>query len=170
MIDLTTSVEIARPVPEVFVFVADQTNAPRWQTGLHEVRRLTEGPIGDGTEHEFVRTFAGRRVASRNRFVAFELAGTWSSRFRPGGSPAQRHIGPRLASPRARCSPAGWSCASEARCRCWSPFSRDSWRRSHDATSSGSRVFWSTATLRHEPKHRPGHAWCHPRRGPDLPR
>ena len=72
MIDVTTRVEIARPVPEVFEFVADQTNAPQWQKGLHEVRRLTDGPMGVGTEHEFVRTFAGRRLASRNRFVAFE--------------------------------------------------------------------------------------------------
>ncbi len=72
MIDLETTVEIARPVEEVFAFVADQTNAPRWQDGLHEVRRLTDGPLGVGTEHEFVRTFAGRRFASRNRFVAFQ--------------------------------------------------------------------------------------------------
>ena len=72
MIDVETRVEIARPAQEVFAFVADQTNAPRWQTDLHEVRRLTEGPIGVGSEHEFVRTFAGRRFTSRNRFVAFE--------------------------------------------------------------------------------------------------
>ncbi len=72
MIELETSVEIARPAREVFAFVADQTNAPRWQTDLHEVRRLTDGPLGVGTEHEFVRTFAGRRLASRNRYVAFE--------------------------------------------------------------------------------------------------
>ena len=72
LIDLETRVEIARPVQEVFAFVADQTNAPRWQTDLHEVRRLTGGPIGVGSEHEFVRTFAGRRFTSRNRFVAFE--------------------------------------------------------------------------------------------------
>ncbi len=72
MIDLTTTVEISRPVAEVFAFVADQTNAPRWQNGLSEVRRLTEGPIGVGTEHEFIRTFAGRKLATRNRFVAFE--------------------------------------------------------------------------------------------------
>lgn len=64
--------EIDRPVEEVFAFVADQTNAPRWQTGLDEVRRLTDGPIGVGSEHEFVRVFAGRRVASRNRFVEYE--------------------------------------------------------------------------------------------------
>lgn len=72
MIDLETRVEIARPAREVFAFVADQTNAPQWQTDLLEVRRLTNGPVGVGSEHEFVRTFAGRRFASRNRFVAFE--------------------------------------------------------------------------------------------------
>lgn len=72
MIDLETTVEIARPPAEVFAFVADQTNGPRWQAGLAEVRRLTGGPLGVGTEHEFVRRFAGREVATRNRFVTFE--------------------------------------------------------------------------------------------------
>ena len=70
VIDLETTVEISRPVAEVFAFVADQTNAPRWQNGLAEVRRLTEGPLGVGTEHEFIRRFAGRKMATRNRFVA----------------------------------------------------------------------------------------------------
>ena len=42
--------EISQPVAEVFAFVADQTNAPQWQNGLHEVRRLTEGPIGVGSQ------------------------------------------------------------------------------------------------------------------------
>lgn len=70
--DLETTVEIARPVADVFAFVADQTNAPRWQGGLHAVRRLTDGPLGVGTEHEFVRRFAGRELATRNRFTSFE--------------------------------------------------------------------------------------------------
>ncbi len=72
MISLETSMEISRPVTDVFTFVADQTNAPKWQSGLHEVRRLTKGPLGIGTEHEFIRRFAGRKVATRNRFVSFE--------------------------------------------------------------------------------------------------
>jgi uncharacterized protein YndB with AHSA1/START domain len=74
VIDLKTTVEISRPVAEVFAFVADHTNAPRWQNGLSEVRRLTDGPLGVGTEHEFIRRFAGRKVATRNRFVAYEEA------------------------------------------------------------------------------------------------
>ena len=72
MIDVTHTAEIARPPDEVFAFVADQTNAPRWQAGLHEVRRLTPGPIRVGSEHQFARRFAGREIVSRNRFVKFQ--------------------------------------------------------------------------------------------------
>jgi uncharacterized membrane protein len=72
MIDVKSSIEIARPPAEVFAFVSDHTNAPEWQADLHEVRRLTDGPIGVGSEHEFVRRFAGREISSRNRFVSFE--------------------------------------------------------------------------------------------------
>lgn len=72
MINVETSVKIARQPQDVFAFVADQTNAPRWQADLAEVRRLTDGPLDVGSEHEFVRRFAGREVASRNRFVEFQ--------------------------------------------------------------------------------------------------
>ncbi len=67
-----TCLEIARPASEVFAFVADQTNAPQWQRGLHEVRRTTTDPIGVGTEHVFVRRFAGMKIESRNRFTRYE--------------------------------------------------------------------------------------------------
>ena len=72
MITVESTVDIDRPSTEVFGFVADQTNAPEWQHGLHEVRRLTDGPIGVGTEHVFVRRFAGRQIESRNRFTRYE--------------------------------------------------------------------------------------------------
>ena len=71
-LDLQTRIEIDRPAGVVFDFVADQTNAPRWQHGLHEVRRITPGPLGVGTEHVFVRRFAGMKMESRNLFTAFE--------------------------------------------------------------------------------------------------
>ena len=72
MISIETRIQIESPAAEVFAFVADQTNAPQWQDGLAEVRRVTDGPIGVGTEHVFVRQFAGRRIESRNRFTRFE--------------------------------------------------------------------------------------------------
>jgi hypothetical protein len=72
MIDVVTHLEVDRSAADVFAFVSDQLNAPRWQRGLHEVRRITDGPIGVGSEHVFVRRFAGRHIESRNRFVEFE--------------------------------------------------------------------------------------------------
>ncbi len=46
MIDVEDSIVIDCPIGEVFDFVADQTNAPRWQNGLEQVRRITDGPPG----------------------------------------------------------------------------------------------------------------------------
>jgi len=71
-LDMQTRIEIDRPAGEVFDFVADQTNAPRWQQGLHEVRRITPVPLGVGTEHVFVRRFARMNIESRNRYTAYE--------------------------------------------------------------------------------------------------
>ena len=71
MFVVETVVEIDRPVPEVFDFVADMTNAPLWQAGLYLVQRTPSGPVRVGSEHVFERRFAGRTLKSRNRITAF---------------------------------------------------------------------------------------------------
>lgn len=72
MIKVEESVVIQRPIEEVFAFLADQTNAPRWQSGLLEVRRVTDEPIGLGTKHTAVRKFMGRRLEATNEYVVYE--------------------------------------------------------------------------------------------------
>lgn len=72
MIKVEESIIINRPVEEVFAFVADQTNAPRWQSGLLEVRRTTEGPLGVGTKHTLVRKFMGQRLEASNEYLEYE--------------------------------------------------------------------------------------------------
>jgi len=62
MIKAEKSMVIKRPIEEVFAYVGDQTNTPRWQSGLVEVRRLTDGPPRVGTQHAFVRRFMGRKM------------------------------------------------------------------------------------------------------------
>jgi hypothetical protein len=69
-------VDIGRPVPEVFEFVSDMTNAPSWQAGLHSVLRIPPGPVHVGSEHIFERRFAGRTLKSRNRITAFHPPST----------------------------------------------------------------------------------------------
>jgi len=99
-------IDIDRPAGEVFDFVADQTNGPRWQDGLHEVRRITPGPVGVGTEHVFARRFAGMNIESRNRYTAYEpgrfvafeipsgmITGEASYLVEPTGANASRLIG-----------------------------------------------------------------------------
>lgn len=72
LITLEKSTVIHRPSDEVFAFVADQTNAASWQSGIVEVRRLTDGPPGVGSRHTFTRTLMGRRMTGENEYVEFE--------------------------------------------------------------------------------------------------
>jgi uncharacterized protein YndB with AHSA1/START domain len=72
MINVEQSIVIDRPAHEVFAFVADQTNAPRWQRGIRELRRTTHGPIGAGTRHRFVRTLMGRPLEGTNEYTRYE--------------------------------------------------------------------------------------------------
>src|SRR5664279_5810399 len=72
LINVEKSTIVHRPSHEVFAFVADQTNAARWQSGIVEVRLLTDGPPGVGTRHTFTRTLMGRRMTGENEYVTFE--------------------------------------------------------------------------------------------------
>jgi uncharacterized protein YndB with AHSA1/START domain len=72
MIVVEKSIVIGRSVEDVFAYVSDQTNAPRWQVGLLEVRRTTDSPLGVGTRHTFVRRFLGRRMEGSNEYTRWE--------------------------------------------------------------------------------------------------
>lgn len=72
MIRIEKSTVVRRSSDDVFAFVADQMNAPRWQSGILEIRRLTDGPLGVGTRHTFTRTLMGRRMTGENEYLAFE--------------------------------------------------------------------------------------------------
>jgi carbon monoxide dehydrogenase subunit G len=56
------TVEIARPRDEVFAFVTDPRNYPRWQPSLVEIRPHSAGTLRVGSEATEVRTFLGREV------------------------------------------------------------------------------------------------------------
>ena len=52
--------EIERPVDEVFAFLAEPANLPRWQPSLLDVRPHHRGPLRAGVEVTEVRRFLGR--------------------------------------------------------------------------------------------------------------
>lgn len=49
MISFENRVTIHRPLEEVFAFVADFENVPKWNYYVQEVSKLSEGPVGVGT-------------------------------------------------------------------------------------------------------------------------
>lgn len=68
---LEHSLTVARPVEEVFAFIADPANLPSWQSGLVEVRPESTGP-GLGARHGEVRSFMGKHIEQTLEVTAYE--------------------------------------------------------------------------------------------------
>jgi uncharacterized protein YndB with AHSA1/START domain len=66
----TNTVKIDRPVEQVFSFLADLENVPRWNYAIEETRKATPGPVGVGTEYRQVRSLPRR---SEERLEVTEL-------------------------------------------------------------------------------------------------
>jgi uncharacterized membrane protein len=54
MIEFENTICIDCPIAEVFAFLSDLENIPRWNYYVLEVTKLTGGPIGIGTMHHQV--------------------------------------------------------------------------------------------------------------------
>jgi uncharacterized protein YndB with AHSA1/START domain len=59
------TVMIRRPIEEVFAFLADFENIPKWNYAIVETRKVSEGPVGVGTIYQQVRSVPSR---SEERF------------------------------------------------------------------------------------------------------
>jgi carbon monoxide dehydrogenase subunit G len=55
MLEFENTVRIDRPVAEVFAFLSDFGNIPKWNYNVLEVRQVSDGPIGIGTIYHQVR-------------------------------------------------------------------------------------------------------------------
>ena len=61
---LTASRDIAKPAPEVFEFLSDATNNPKWQKGMKRCEWITSGPVAVGSQYKQEASFLGRRISS----------------------------------------------------------------------------------------------------------
>jgi carbon monoxide dehydrogenase subunit G len=57
---------------EVFAFLSDPDNLPKWQTGIVLAERITELPDGVGSRARVVRELAGQRIEVELLTTAFE--------------------------------------------------------------------------------------------------
>jgi uncharacterized protein YndB with AHSA1/START domain len=65
------SVTIARPVDEVFAFVADGERGPEWRTGIVDIRRIAGQGMG-ARYAQGVRGPMSRRIAADYEITAYE--------------------------------------------------------------------------------------------------
>ena len=57
-------VVIGRPIEDVFAFLADFENVPKWNYAIVETRKVSEGPVGVGTIYRQVRSVPSRSEES----------------------------------------------------------------------------------------------------------
>ncbi len=85
----TNTVTISRPVHDVFAFVADGENGPKWRTGIVDIARV-RGDGGVGTAYrQGVRGPMGRRIAADYEITA--LAPDRSLEFQTTAGPVRPH-------------------------------------------------------------------------------
>jgi carbon monoxide dehydrogenase subunit G len=70
--EFSGSAVIDRPIEEVFAFLADGTNDPKFSPRVQRIERKTDGPIGVGTVFESTVKDAGMKTSRKFELTAFE--------------------------------------------------------------------------------------------------
>jgi len=72
MIKFEKSIFINRPQQEVFDYVTDLGNDPKWQSAIESVERTSEGPIGAGSTWRYMTKFLGRKVETEIETTSYD--------------------------------------------------------------------------------------------------
>ena len=62
MIRLQETVEVPRPIDEVFAYASNFANAAQWDPGVVDSRKISQGPVGVGTEFALRVRFGPRSI------------------------------------------------------------------------------------------------------------
>lgn len=54
--EFTNAVTIKRELPDVFAFLENFENIPKWNYAIHETKKVSTGPVQAGTRYEQTRT------------------------------------------------------------------------------------------------------------------
>ncbi len=70
--EITSSIDIDRPASEVFRYLADMENNPRWQNGQESCVWTSDPPLGLGSTYDQRARFLGKAIISSFEVVEFE--------------------------------------------------------------------------------------------------
>ncbi len=80
---------ISRPVEEVFAFVSNSENLPRWRSTSLEVKKTSTGPLGVGSTFKGRFTFLGRQFDGNLVVTAHEPNRVYVSKIAEGPFPLE---------------------------------------------------------------------------------
>jgi Polyketide cyclase / dehydrase and lipid transport len=80
MARITGEIVIDRPQEQVFDFVSDERNEPRYNPKMTSVEQLSEGAIGPGTQFKAEVLSGGRRLWTVIEFTTFDRPARLASR------------------------------------------------------------------------------------------
>jgi uncharacterized membrane protein len=72
MININVDRVIKRPIEDVFSFVANFENHPKWEKNFQNVKLLSPAPTGVGTTYECEMKLPGQSVTSKFEITEFE--------------------------------------------------------------------------------------------------
>lgn len=72
MTNINTTIEIKGDPAEIFAFISDPSNNPKWQGGMVAAEVTSSGPLGVGSTYKQVAKMLGREINSIFEIVAYE--------------------------------------------------------------------------------------------------
>lgn len=72
MINIDLSALVGKPIEDVFAYIGNLHNMPKWNTTVVDVEQITPGDVGVGTKFKSVGKMLGRRVEGEMRVTAYE--------------------------------------------------------------------------------------------------
>jgi uncharacterized membrane protein len=88
-VDVTTEIDIERPVDVVAAYAADPDNAPSWYANIDSVTWRTEPPLSVGSVVGFEARFLGRRLAYEYEIAEHEPGARLVMRTQQGPFPME---------------------------------------------------------------------------------
>jgi uncharacterized protein YndB with AHSA1/START domain len=89
MAKLEISTVINRPVEEVFAFLSDYENLPKWSSLSDGVKKTSAGHIGVGTTYRTVVKFLGQRIEGETEVTEYEPNRSLAHRAKSGPFPVE---------------------------------------------------------------------------------
>jgi uncharacterized protein YndB with AHSA1/START domain len=87
MIAFATSVGIERPIEEVFAYVSDPRNFPRWNSAVQAVRPTAQGSSSVGSTYTMERRLPSGHATNQLEIVALERPREFAIRTTAGPTP-----------------------------------------------------------------------------------